>query len=245
MNFLLDAIRFSSPSEVNVVLPYTRFARQERKDESRISVNAKALAKMISQYADRGMTIDLHNSATKELFDIPFDNLYSSPVLIEYLEKKHPDILKNLVVVSPDVGGGKRVQSLVKRFIRKGINVGMAIGYKPIRETENKVGNIFIMGDVENKNCLVIDDIIDTGNTMIEVGRQLKKAGAKEIYVYGTHGLFTEGIEKFSAFDKVFVSDTVMTPNMPNLEIISLVNLFGEAIYRTIVGESLSDLFDG
>ena len=101
-----------------------------------------------------------------------------------------------------------------------------------------------IIGNVEGKNCLIIDDIIDTGNTLIKTAGALKEKNARKIFAYGTHGLFTEGIEKFSVFDKILVSDTLKNEAKNNLEIVSLVNLFGEAIYRTVLGESLSVLFD-
>lgn len=244
--FKLEAMTFSSPKEINLVLPYTRFARQDRKDESRVSVNAKALADVVSLYATRGMTVDLHSPQMQEYFSIPFDNLYSFMSLINYLRKKHPEILQELVVVSPDLGGGKRAESLVKRFAKVGIKADVAMGYKT-REKENEVSKIVIIGDVEGKNCLIIDDIIDTGNTIIKTAEALREKKAKKIFAYGTHGLFTEGTEKFKIFDKILVSDTLKNPeadNADNIEIVSLVKLFGEAIYRTVIGESLSVLFD-
>ena len=152
----LDAIRFSSPSEIIVVLPYTRFARQDRKDESRVSVNIKAVADIISLYADRGMTIDLHTPQIQEYFGIPFDNLYSFPVVISHLIKNHREFLQDLVVVSPDAGGGKRVEIFQKNLSKEKINSDMCICYKK-RVKENEVGEIKIMGDVEGKNCLILD----------------------------------------------------------------------------------------
>ncbi len=242
--FLLEAIRFSSPDEINLVLPYTRFSRQDRKDSSRVSVNAKALADVISLYADSGMTCDLHSGQIQEFFSIPFDSLFSFPVLIKYLKEKHPEILEDLVIVSPDLGGGKRVESLSKRLRKQGFNVNVAFGHKT-REKDNEVANIIIIGEVSGKNCLVVDDIIDTGNTMIKTGEILIKNGAKKVFAYGTHGLFTEGFDKFKVFDKIIVSDSLFIANAPdNLEVVSLVELFGEAIYRTVIGQSLSVLFN-
>jgi len=241
--FKLEAINFSSPSEINVVLPYTRFARQDRKDESRVSVNAKALAQVVSLYATRGMTVDLHNPQMQEYFDIPYDNLYSFPVLVDYLQRNHKKILEDLVVVTPDLGGGKRAESLVKRLVKSGVKAEVAIGYKT-RKKENEVERTMIIGNVEGKNCLIVDDIIDTGNTIIKTAEKLKEKGAKKIFVYGTHGLFTERDNEFEIFDKILVSDSLRCPKIRNLEVVSLANLFGEAIYRTIIGESLSDLFD-
>jgi ribose-phosphate pyrophosphokinase len=241
--FTLEAMTFSSPEEINIILPYTRFARQDRKESSRVSVNSKAMADIISLYATRGMTVDLHTPQIQEYFSIPFDNLYSFPSLINFLIKKHSNLLDNLVIVSPDLGGGKRAESLVKRLGARGIKVEIAFGHKT-RERDNEVAKTIIIGDVEGKNCLIVDDIIDTGNTLIKTAEALKERGARKIFAYGTHGLFTEGTEKFRIFDRILVSDTLKNEEKGNLEIVSLVNLFGEAIYRTSLGESLSVLFD-
>jgi len=242
--FALEALRFSSPSEINVILPYTKFARQERKDASRVGVNAKALADIISLYATRGMTVDLHASQMQEYFRIPFDNLYSFPSLITHLEKNHPEFLDNLVVVSPDLGGGKRAEAFVKRLVRKGYSADIALGHKT-REKDNEVAKNLIIGDVEGKDCLILDDMIDTGGTIVKTEEVLREKGARKIFAYGTHGIFTEGLEKFDKLDKLITSDTMKNMGAMNLEVVSLVNLFGEAIYRTIIGESLSDLFNG
>jgi|TARA_Y100000310_G_C20571970_1_gene758512 ribose-phosphate pyrophosphokinase len=242
--FLLEAMTFSSPEEINVLLPYTRFGRQERKEASRVSVNAKVLADMISMYADRGLTVDLHAAQMQEYFNIPFDNLYGYPSLITHLKKNHFEILDNLVIVSPDLGGGKRAEALVKRLNKQGIQVEIAFGHKT-RARENEVSKVVLIGDVEGKNCLIVDDIIDTGGTLIKTAEVLREKGARNVYAYATHGLFTNEMKDFSVFNKVMVSDTLCCKTLPNLEIVSLVDLFGEAIYRTIVGESLSVLFDG
>jgi ribose-phosphate pyrophosphokinase len=241
----LDAMRFSSPEEVIVVLPYTRFARQDRKDESRVSVNVKAVADIISLYSNRGLTIDLHAPQIQEYFGIPFDNLYSFPVLVNYLKEHYWSFLDDLVVVSPDAGGANRAGQLQKRLSKEGVNADLAICYKKrvVPYDENKIDEIKVMGDVKNKNCLIIDDIIDTGNTLARTGHVLKSMGAKSVIAYGTHGLFTDGLDKFSKFDKILTSDSLVSEKHDNLEVISLVDLFGEAVYRTIAGESLSSLF--
>ena len=241
--FVLEAMRDSSPSEINVVFPYFRFARQDRKDESRVGVNSKAVADMVSFYASRGLTVDLHAPQIQEFFGIPFDNLFSSPVLINYLRRHHPDLLIDLVVVSPDAGGGKRVESFQKRLAKDGIHSDIAICYKR-RARANETEEVKIMGDVDGKNCLIVDDMIDTGGTLIKTGQALKNAGANKIHAYGAHGLFTGGIGMFGVFDKIMTSNTLVNEGGENLEVISLVELFGEAVYRTIVGESLSSLFE-
>ena len=242
--FVLEALRSSSPEEINVVFPYTRFGRQERKEESRVSVNAKALADVISLYADRGITCDLHASQMQEYFSIPFDNLYSFPALIDYLGENYPEMLNNLVVVSPDLGGGKRAEALVKRLHMKGINVNVAFGHKT-RARENEVEKVQIIGDVEGKNCLILDDIIDTGGTLIKTAEALKKKNAKKVFAYATHGLFSNGVTNLQELDLMLVSDSLDTPIHEKILVVSLVDLFGEAIYRTIVGKSLAILFRG
>ncbi len=245
MLFAMEALKFSSPEpgQLAVVMPYMRFARQDRKSESRVSVNAKAVAKSVSQYADRGIVVDLHVPQIQSFFDIPIDHLYSLPTFIEYLMKKHPKALERLVVVAPDVGAAKRAGSLLKRLKQKGINADMAIGYKT-KERDNNAEKVQIIGNVRRRNCLLLDDIIDTGKTMCLAGQECRKKSAKTVYAYATHGLFTEGTERFSVFDKTFTSDTLYHKPDKKIETVSLVPLFGEAIYRTVVGQSLSDLFD-
>ena len=241
--FTLEAIKYSSPFEITAVLPYTRFARQERKDESRVSVNAKAVANIISTYADRGITCDLHAPQMQEYFSIPFDNLYTFPVLINHLKKNHKESLENLVVVSPDTGGAKRVEAFQKKLAKEGIKTDLAIGYKK-REKENEVGKIDIMGEVNNMNCLIIDDLIDTGGTLVKTAEVLRKKGARKVMAYGTHGLFSSGTEHLTGFDCLMTSNTLQAPDNKDIQIVSLTKLFGEAIYRTIVGKSLSNLFE-
>lgn len=241
--FTLEGLKSSSASEINVVFPYMRFARQDRKHESRVSVNAKAILDIVSLYANRAMTIDLHSPQIEEFGSIPFDNLRSFPVVIDHFMKIKSDLLKNLVLVSPDFGGGKRVEDFQKALKKRGIDAGIALGYKK-RERDNDVDKVEIIGEVEGKNCLIIDDIIDTGRTIVKTNEALKRKGADRVYVYATHGLFSEGMEKFKNFDGLLTSDSLNNGKIYGAEIISLVDLFSEAIYRTHVGESLSGLFE-
>lgn len=241
--FTLECLRSSSASEINVVFPYVRFARQDRKDESRVSVSIKALVDMIGLYADRAMSVDLHTPQIQEFGSFPFDNLLSFPSVIDYLIKKHGDFLENLVLVSPDLGGGKRVEAFQKALRKKKIEAGIALGYKT-RKKDNHVEEVEINGDVRGCNCLILDDIIDTGGTAVSSYLTLKNMGAEKIRIYGSHGLFNEGVKKFKGLEGIMTSDTVYGKNTEGVEVISLVNLFGEAIYRTFVGESLSSLFE-
>jgi ribose-phosphate pyrophosphokinase len=243
--FALDALKFSSPQEgqLAAVLPYMRFSRQDRKSESRVSVNAKVVANTVSQYANRAVLCDLHVPQIQSFFGIPADNLYSLPTFVEHLIKNHQETLENMVVVAPDEGAAKRVGSLLKRLRQRGIKADMAIGNKT-KERDNEAEKVQIIGDVNGKNCLLLDDLLDTGKTMILAGKECKNLGAKSVSAYATHGLFTEGHDKLDVFDRAFVSDTLYHPPHPKIETVSLVPLFGEAIYRTVVGQSLSALFD-
>lgn len=241
--FTLEAMWFSSPSEINVVFPYERFARQDRKDESRVSVNMKAIADVVSHYARRGMAIDLHTPQIPEYFGIPFDNLGSFPVLVNHLIKNKKSLLENLVVVSPDEGGAKRAGALRKRLAKVGVKTDLAICYKR-KEKDNEIEETRVMGDVKEKNCLMVDDIIDTGGTIVSGALALKKEGAEKVFAWGTHGLFTKGTKIFGALDGLMVSDTVYRGRQKGIEVVSMVDLLGEAVYRTIVGESLSSLFN-
>lgn len=239
----LSAIKYSSPLSITIIFPYLRFSRQDRKDESRVNVTAADIASMVEPYIDRGVTVDLHSPQIQSFYRKPFDNLYSFPTLMHHLKNKHPALLEDIVIVSPDAGGAKRAEAVVKRLTQQGIEAALVVGYKTRRKA-NEVEKVEITGNVEAKNCLLIDDIIDTGDTMEKTGRTLREKGAKKLIVYGTHGLFTEGIQKFSIFDRVMVSDTLKHTMLENLEVVSLIDLFGEAIYRTVMGQSLSALFN-
>tara|TARA_Y100000310_G_scaffold341008_1_gene438738 strand:+ start:70 stop:1041 length:972 start_codon:yes stop_codon:yes gene_type:complete len=238
----LDAIKFSAPKAVSVVMPYMRFSRQDRKDESRVSLSAKCVAELISRYADRAMVVDLHASQVQGFFGKSVDNLYSRPVIVDYLVKNHEGLLENMVVVSPDIGGAARGRSFQSALILAGHDVDMAICDKK-KDNKGRVVGVDIFGEVKGRNCLMMDDIIGTGGTMIETREGLLERGAKKVMAYGTHGFFSRGYEKFKDFDIVMVGDTRYVEPQENLEIITMQNLFGEAVYRNLVGKSLSSLF--
>ncbi|MBI1972949.1 ribose-phosphate diphosphokinase [Candidatus Woesearchaeota archaeon] len=240
LHLINETMYNSSSHEVVDVLPYLKFSRQDRKDESRTSQSAKALTSIIEPYADRVLTVDVHNPAIQGFYNIPFDNLYSFPTVVKYLREHHPEILEGLVIMSPDAGGATRAQALARKLRQKEI----AIGYKT-RPKEGEVDHIRILGDIEGRHVLMIDDIIDSGNTLVKASMAAHEQGAKEVYTYCTHALFTEGLEKVvAAFDRMFISDTVKQPSHEKVEVISLVQLFAEAIFRTNEGQSLSELFE-
>lgn len=239
-----EALYNSSAAEITNVLPYLRFSRQDRKDKSRVAVNAKVVANVINSYANRVLTLDVHSPQIALAYNVPFDNLYSFPIVIRYLMKNYSQSLENLVLMGPDVGGAKRVEAFKNRLERDGIKTDIAIGYK-YRPKEGEVAEFRMIGDVAEKNVLIVDDIIDSGKTLIEAAKELKKKGAKKIFAYATHGLFTEGIDKVTEnFEKIFVGNTLALPRSKKIEVISFANLFAEAIYRISQGKSLSELFE-
>ncbi len=243
----MKAVASASPVAIRTVFPYFRFARQDRKDESRVGVNAKAICDVLSMYNSGALSVDLHAPQIQEYVksDLAFDNLSSAPVLAEYLTRVHPEILRNLVLVSPDLGGGKRLETFQRALNKRGFHAGIALGHKTRPYgTANEVEKVVVIGDVEGKNCLIVDDIIDTGDTMIKTEAALRERGVGKVYAYGTFGLFNRGVDGFGGFDGVMVGDCVYPNHSQGIEVISLVNLFGEAVYRSYMGESLSDLFN-
>jgi len=243
--FVNEALKNASAKEIVDVFPYLKFSRQDRKDEARVALNAKVVAKCISLYADRVMTVDVHALQIQGFYDIPFDPLYSFPSVVDYLCDRHRNDLENLVIMSPDTGGAPRAKSFKKKLENKKIIAELAMGYKE-RPKPGEIGERYVvLGDVKDKDVLIVDDIIDSGGTLIKAAEELRKRGAKKIWAYATHGLFTEGVGKLTAvFDKVMVSDTIyVEPPYEKLEVISLTNLVGEAIYRNAKGLPLSEMF--
>lgn len=241
MALINEALRNSSANEIVSVVPYMKFSRQDRKDESRVAVSAKVLADVMSIYANRVLTIDAHSPLLPSLYRIPFDNLYSSRTLHEYLKDRHPELLDNTVVMSPDAGGASRAKSFALRLGVKDI----VIGYK-YRKKEGEVNEFKIVGDVEGKNILIVDDIVDSGNTLIEATKALKNAKAKKVYAYCTHGVFSKDARErvCKEVDLMMVTNSIPQPAYDDVEVIPLNDLFAEAIYRTNEGLSLSELFE-
>jgi len=237
--FVNQSLRNSSASETVDVLPYLKFSRQDRKDQSRTPISARALAHVIEDYADRVVTLDVHNPALQGFYDIPFDPLHSYPTVVSYLRENHPAILDDVVVMSTDAGGAKRAQ-----YFANSLEINdVVVGYK-IRPSPGEVGSLRILGDVKGKNVLIVDDLVDSGGTLIKACESARMQGARSVSAYATHGLFTEGNDKVaSCLDNLFVGDTLLQQNHPKLEVISFAPLFAEAIYRISEGESLSALF--
>ncbi len=235
-----QTMKNSSAQEIRDILPYLKFSRQDRKDESRVGLNAKVVADSINKYANSVLTIDVHNPAIQLAYEIPLDNLYSSNVLLANLKEKHPYLLENIVIMSPDIGGASRARAFANKLGIKNI----AIGWKYKHEQE--IEEYIITGNVSDRNVLLIDDIVDSGSTIVAAAEEARKQGAKKIYAYCTHGVFSGNArDKVSnSLDLMIVSNSIPQPKHEKIEVIQLENFFAEAIYRINEGKSLSQLFE-
>ncbi|HSD63474.1 MAG TPA: ribose-phosphate pyrophosphokinase [Ignavibacteriaceae bacterium] len=235
----IDAAKRASAKRITAVIPYFGYARQDRKDQPRVSITAKLVANLITvSGADRIMTMDLHAPQIQGFFDIPFDHLYGSTIFINQFEKLKP----NLVVVSPDVGGIKVARSYAKRLQA---NLVVIDKRRPI---QNQAEVVNIIGSVEDKDVLIVDDLIDTAGTFVGAVDALKKHGARDIYGAITHPLLSgKAIQRIesSELKKLYVSDTIpFNGHSEKIKILSASEIFSEAIRRTFNNESISSLFD-
>ncbi|MBI5807163.1 MAG: ribose-phosphate pyrophosphokinase [Ignavibacteriales bacterium] len=236
---MIDAAKRASANRVTAVMPYFGYARQDRKDQPRVAITAKLIANLITTAgADRVITMDLHASQIQGFFDIPFDHLYASPVFSNIFKEN----FENLVVVSPDVGGIKIARSYAKR-----LNAGLVVIDKR-RPKPNVVEVMEVIGDVKDKNVLLVDDLIDTGGTFINAVKALKERGAKEIFGAVTHPLLSgEAVQKIlnCQIAKLYVTDTIpLSVESEKIIVRSASGLFAEAIIRSHRNESISSLFD-
>ena len=245
-----DMILNSSAKSLTFVLPDMFFSRQDRKDKPRVPISARALANSISPGLKRVITMDLHSPAIQGFYpdNVPVDNLYSFLALIPYLMKNDLNFLNNLVVVSPDVGGVTRCNAFLKRLnlmMPKEKSPELTFIYKT-RGENREVKEMKLIGSVQGKNILLIDDIIDSGGTLCEAAKILKKNGAEKLIAYGTHGIFSNGTkELLENFDEIITSNTHYFPEQDkNIKVIDVAPTFAEAIYRIQTGGSLSKLFD-
>ena len=239
---MIDAARRGSASEVIAIIPYLGYSRQDRKEIARVPISASVVASMIVHAgANRILTVDIHSEQQEGFVRIPWDNVYGSYSLIPILKEKN---LSNLVVVSPDKGGMKRATGYAKLLGAK----GLALVYKERDIDINNVSEALgMMGDVKNKDVLLVDDMIDTGGTLINAAQYLKNNGANSIRAAATHGLFSgSSLESItnSIIEEVFVTDTVMQRQevLQNKKVtmVSIAPLLAEAIKRTETGESIS-----
>jgi ribose-phosphate pyrophosphokinase len=235
-----EALRSASANEIVDVLPYMKFSRQDRKDESRVAVNARVLSEMLSIHANRILTIDTHCAQLPSFYRIPFDNLYSSKILFEYLKKNHSNVLENAVVMSPDAGGTSRARAFASILGIENIVIG-----SKYRKKEGEISEFKVVGELKGENVLIIDDMIDSGGTIVEAAKAVRKLGARKVFGYCTHGLFSKGKKELSStLDKLFVTNSIPQPAHEKIELIPLEELFAEAIFRTSEGLSLSQLFE-
>jgi len=235
-----DALKRSSASSVIDVLPYMKYSRQDRKDKSRVPISAKVIADSIAYRADKVITTDLHVDQIQGFYNKPVDNLHAFPTIVEYLRGKHPEYCDNAVVISPDAGGVLRARAFAKRLDKE-----IALVDKR-REKAGEVAGVNIVGDVNGKNAIIVDDIIDSGNTLIEVSKALRKNGASKVYACCTHGLLSKNASERlpKSLDGIIITDTIPQNNIGDIQCVSLADLYAEAIYRTAKGLSLSELFE-
>ncbi len=239
---MLDAARRASAERITAVIPYFGYARQDRKDQPRVSITAKLIANLlVTAGAERILTMDLHAPQIQGFFDIPVDHLYSSTIFTEYFREMN---LSDLTVLSPDIGGITLARAYAKR-----LHAPLAIIDKR-RPKHNEAEIVNIIGEVSNRNILIIDDIIDTAGTLCNATNYLKKHGAKDIYVACSHAILSgPAIERISKapITQIQVSDTVFLPKekyLDKLNVLTASKIFGEAIKRIHEEKSISSLFD-
>jgi len=237
---MIDAAMRASARKIAAVIPYFGYARQDRKDQPRVSITAKLIANLItSAGVDRVITMDLHAPQIQGFFDVPVDHLYSSAILLKYFKKRK---IPNLVVASPDVGGLKMARAYAKR-----LDADLALIDKR-RPRPNEAEVLNIIGDVKGKNILIVDDLVDTAGTMCNAVTALLEAGAKEVYAACTHALLSgNAIERLnnSGLSKIVVTDSLrINGQCSKIQVESVAHIFAEALKRTFKHMSISSLFD-
>jgi ribose-phosphate pyrophosphokinase len=239
---LIDAARRASAARITCVMPYYGYSRQDRKDQPRVAIGAKLVANMIERAgADRVLGIDFHQHQLQGFFDVPVDHLYAAPVFVSHYRKKQ---LKDLVVVAPDVGAAKMARGFAKR-----LDGTLAIIDKR-RPSPNVAEVVNVVGEVTGRDCLLVDDMIDTAGTVTEAAHALKRLGANQVYVCATHAVFSgKARERFEAapITEVTVTDTIAIPperHFPSLHVLSVGELLAKAVRYTHNEQSVSSLFD-
>jgi ribose-phosphate pyrophosphokinase len=239
---MVDACRRASARQITAVIPYYGYARADRKTAGRESITAKLVANLITEAgASRILAMDLHSAQIQGYFDIPFDHVYGSPVILDYLLSKN---LSDIVVVSPDVGGVARARAFAKKLN----DAPLAIIDKR-RQAHNVAEVLNIIGDVEGKTAILVDDMIDTAGTICEGAKLLRDNGASQVYACATHAVFSPpAVERLSAglFEEVITTNTIPVPEekqFAQLTVLSVANLLGEAIWRIHEDSSVSSMF--
>ena len=239
---MIDAAKRASAYKVVAVIPYFGFARQDRKDRPRVAIGAKLVANLLcAAGVDRIMTMDLHADQIQGFFDIPVDHLYAAPVLIRHLREHYVKDLQNLVVVSPDVGGVK-----MARAYSDALGAELAIVAKH-RVNATHVEAMNVIGDVEGRDAVLIDDMTETAGTLCAAANILKERGAQRVFACVSHGVLGDMARERiagSCIERVLTSDTVPMAYGPKVDCISVGDLLGHAVQRIHDGESVSSLFD-
>jgi ribose-phosphate pyrophosphokinase len=239
---LIDAAKRASAARITAVLPYFGYARQDRKDQPRVAISAKLMANLITTAgADRVLGIDFHQHQMQGFFDIPVDHLYGSPVFVQHYRQKR---LKDPVVVAPDVGSAKMARGFAKR-----LDASLAIIDKR-RPSANIAEVVNVVGEVEGRDCLIADDMIDTAGTMAEAVLALKKLGARDVFCCASHALLSgPAVERLTAtpVKEVAVTNTINLPDdkrFDRLTVLSVAPLLARAVRHTHSDESVSSLFE-
>jgi ribose-phosphate pyrophosphokinase len=239
---LIDAAKRASAMRITAVIPYFGYARQDRKDQPRVAITAKLVANLLTQAgANRVITMDLHTPQLQGFFDIPLDHLYASTVTVDHIRALG---LKNVAVASPDVGGVKTARAYAKMLG----DADLVVVDK--RRPKHNVAEVMnIIGDVKGKNVVMVDDLIDTGSTFVQCAEALKAAGAEAIVGVCTHPVFSGSavakITSSPAIERLFVTDTIpLREQHDKITVISVAELFAEAIIRTHENQSISSLFE-
>ena len=239
----IDALKRSSAKNITAVIPYFGYARQDRKVVPRTSISAKLVSNLITNAgADRVVTVDLHAGQIQGFFDIPVDNLFATPIFAKHIKRKIKS--NNIICVAPDVGGVERARALGKK-----LDVGLAIVDKR-RPSPGKSQVMNVIGNVKNKICILTDDIIDSGGTIVNAADALLKRGAKEVHVYATHGVFSgDAVKKIksSKIKNLVITDSIDSSDklkkVRNIEVLSISILLAEGIKRISNSTSVSALF--
>jgi ribose-phosphate pyrophosphokinase len=237
---MIDAARRASAERITTVIPYFGYSRQDKKDEPRVPITAKLIANLIAEAgADRVVTLDLHAGQIQGFFDIPVDHLFATPVIVEHFKKIG---VKDMVIIAPDAGSAKRAEGIARRM--GDLPIGVIHKKRP---TPDESFVTKIVGDVKDKNALIVDDIISTGGTIKNASLALKAEGAKRIFCYCTHPVLSgDAYQKMeeSALEKLVVTNTIpIKRSSPKIEVISVASLLGEAMSRIHKQMSVSSLF--
>ena len=238
-----DLLNRASANSITLVLPDMPWNRQDRKGKPHVPISARSLADTVSSFTSRIITMDLHASQIQGFYPdkVPLDALKSFPAIVNYIKKHKIIPLENLVLVATDGGDIERVAEYSQALE---LNSPIATIYKERDRFTKKVKSMYFIGDVKDKDVFLIDDIIDSGTTTCKAGRLAKENGAKKMYCYSTHGLFTSGTKELrECFDRIMTSNTHCYKYRKGIEVIDVSPVFAEAIYRAQIGESISSLF--